>query len=125
MQLIRRICVSFTTICFLALGLGAPVNATVIGTEAYLAATDRTDRIGAIQAALARDDVRAQLVTLGVDPDQAAERVASLTEQELTTLSQHLDELPAGGSLLGVIGVVFVVLLILEITGVIDIFKKL
>jgi hypothetical protein len=32
--------------------------------------------------------------------------------------------LPAGGSLLGLIGAVFVVLLILEVTGVIDIFKK-
>ena len=36
----------------------------------------------------------------------------------------ELDKLPAGGSALGIIGAVFLVLLILEITGVIDIFKK-
>lgn len=36
----------------------------------------------------------------------------------------QVDRLPAGGSALAVIGVVFVVLLILELVGVIDIFKK-
>jgi hypothetical protein len=33
--------------------------------------------------------------------------------------------MPAGGSVLAVVGVVFIVLLILELTGVIDIFNKI
>jgi uncharacterized membrane protein (Fun14 family) len=39
-------------------------------------------------------------------------------------LADGLDEAPAGGDALAVIGIVFLVLLILELTGVIDIFKK-
>jgi uncharacterized membrane protein (Fun14 family) len=40
-------------------------------------------------------------------------------------LSSQIESLPAGGdSVLVLIGAVFVVLLILELTGVIDIFKK-
>jgi hypothetical protein len=35
-----------------------------------------------------------------------------------------MDQMPAGGDLLAVIGIVFVILLILELVGVIDIFKK-
>jgi hypothetical protein len=33
--------------------------------------------------------------------------------------------MPAGGSVLAVVGVTFIVLLILELTGVIDIFNKI
>ena len=62
---------------------------------------------------------------MGVNPSDAALRVASLNDQELATVANRLDQLPAGGDgVLAVIGIVFLVLLILELTGVIDIFKK-
>jgi uncharacterized membrane protein (Fun14 family) len=35
-----------------------------------------------------------------------------------------MDQMPAGGDALAVIGIVFLVLIILELVGVIDIFKK-
>ena len=47
-----------------------------------------------------------------------------MTPDELARLSRGLDELPAGAGALEVIGVVFLVLLLLELVGVIDIFKK-
>lgn len=78
-----------------------------------------------VQETLAREDVRSALVALGVDPAAARERVASLTPAELAALEGELEELPAGGDLLAVIGVVFVVLIILELTGVTNVFTKL
>lgn len=78
---------------------------------------------GEVQAVLARADVQQAMINLGVDPVQAQLRVASLSESELTQLQGQLDTLPAGG-ILGLIGAVFVVLLILEVTGAVDIFKK-
>lgn len=36
----------------------------------------------------------------------------------------QLEQLPAGGSALAVIGIVFLVLLILDLTGVINIFRR-
>ncbi|MGI9498663.1 MAG: PA2779 family protein [Geminicoccaceae bacterium] len=45
---------------------------------------------------LARDDVRAQMVMLGVDPAEAALRVNALTDEELILLAGRLEELPAG-----------------------------
>ena len=55
----------------------------------------------------------------------ASQRIASLNDADLNLMNQKLDQLPAGGdAFLAVIGIVFIVLLILEITGVIDIFKK-
>jgi hypothetical protein len=63
-------------------------------------------------------------VRLGVDPAAASERVASLSDEELASVAGKLDALPAGGDFFAVVGIVFVVLLILELTGVIHIFKK-
>lgn len=118
-----RFIAAFVTTCLLSLGFQS-ASAGIIGTQDYLAGIERSGRIADVQAALARADVREQLVRLGVDPVAASERVASLSDEELAMIEGKLESLPAGG-LLGVIGVVFVVLLILELVGVIDIFKKI
>jgi hypothetical protein len=73
---------------------------------------------------LDREAVQAQLVVLGVDPGAAIERVAALTDDELRSLDGRLASLPAGAGVLEVIGVVFVVLLILEVVGVINVFRR-
>jgi hypothetical protein len=60
-----------------------------------------------------------------VAPADVEARIAALTDAELNTLATQMADLPAGGdSALVVIGIVFLVLLILEAVGVIDIFKK-
>jgi hypothetical protein len=87
-------------------------------------ASTRAADLATVDAALARDEVRAQFVALGVAPEQVEARVAALTDAELRTLAGQMAELPAGGDALAVIGIVFLVLLILEAVGVIDIFKK-
>lgn len=100
-------------------------QAGVITTQQYLSAVDREAARARIDAVLAREEVRKRLELYGVDPVAADERIAALTDQELELLATELENLPAGGSLLGVVGVVFIVLLILELVGVIDIFNKI
>jgi hypothetical protein len=99
--------------------------AGVITTQQYLSAVDREAARARIDAVLAREEVRKSLEQYGVDPIAADERIAALTDQELELLATELESLPAGGSLLGVVGVVFIVLLVLELVGVIDIFSKI
>jgi hypothetical protein len=103
-------------------GFAVPAHAAVVGTGEALALDARMARIADIQSDLARDEVRHALITLGVDPQQAQARVSSLSDTELNQLAGELDTLPAGGDVLALIGAVFVVLLILELTGVINIF---
>jgi hypothetical protein len=100
-------------------------HAEVIGAGRFLDVVDRRATLDRIDAVLARSEVQRELERLGVDPAEAGERVAALNDQELILLADNLEQLPAGGSLLGTIGVVFIVLLILEITGVINIFNKI
>jgi|SRR5690606_40629884 len=99
--------------------------ATVITTGEYLGAMDRQSALARVEAVLAREEVRGHLEQLGVAPEDAARRVHSLTDAELALLAERLESLPAGGDLLGVIGVVFIVLLILELVGVTDVFSRI
>jgi len=106
-------------------GFSSGVAAAVIDTQQAVTMDARELRIAAASATLAREDVRSAMIELGADPQQAQLRVASLSDAELAQLEGRLQQLPAGGSALGLVGAVFLVLLILEITGVVDIFKKL
>ncbi|HZD53602.1 MAG TPA: PA2779 family protein, partial [Woeseiaceae bacterium] len=74
---------------------------------------------------LSRDSVRQQLEKLGVDPADAKARVASLSDAELASLDQRMNELPSGSGAIEVLGVVFLVLLVLELVGITDIFKSI
>ena len=116
---------SLLVLSLFATSLEHAASAGVIGTQQYLAALDRDAALARIDAALAKDEVRQRLEQLGVDPLAANERIAALTDQELHTLAGDLENLPAGGDLLGVAGITFIVLLILELVGVIDIFNKI
>ena len=108
-----------------AASLQSAAYAGVISTQQYLTAVDREATRQRIDAVLAREEVRNRLEQYGVDPATIDERVAALTDQELQLLATDLESMPAGGNLLGVAGVVFIVLLILELVGVIDIFNKI
>lgn len=101
-----------------------PATASVISTQQALSAEMRASTETDVRASLARDDVRQAMQQLGVDPADADTRIASLSDAELLRMQGELDQLPAGGGALAVIGVVFVVLLILELVGVINIFNK-
>jgi len=113
-------------VCMAILNLGSPLvaEAGMVGTLQAVEAHSRVGDLATVNAALARDDVRTQLVALGVEPAQVEARIAAMTDAELRTLAERMDQMPAGGDALAVIGIVFLVLLILEAVGVIDIFKK-
>lgn len=113
-------------LCLALLNLGSPLvaRAELVGTLQAVEAGTRAQDLATVTSALARDQVRSQFVALGVNPADVEARVARLTDSELRTLADRMDQMPAGGDALAIVGIVFVVLIILELVGVIDIFKK-
>jgi len=107
------------------IGMPTVALAAPIGTDTMVQLDKRGELVSRIQAQLARDDVRAQFLARGVSPAEVDARIAALSTEELQMLSLQLDDLPAGGSVLAVIGVVFVVLLILELVGVTNVFTEI
>jgi hypothetical protein len=113
-------------LCLAILNLSSPsvAQAGLVGTLQAVESHTRAQDLATVNAALARDEVRAKFIELGVNPTTVDARVAALTDSELRTLADRMDAMPAGGDFLAIVGLVFVVLMILEFVGVIDIFKK-
>ena len=126
-QLLRTTIVAPTLLLFSLMTLWLPAaNAALLGTgsaDTSPAAVQMGD--DTIQTFLTKEVVRQKLVQLGVDPELAMARASSMTPTERQYLEQKITELPAGADALAVIGVVFLVILILELVGVINIFKKI
>jgi len=121
----RRGCVVLLSASLISLGLQTPAVAGIVGTADAIASVQQQDDLATVRTVLARDDVRGRMLELGVDPAEVDGRLAALTPAELSGLAGDMQKAPAGGdSALAVIGIVFLVLLILEVTGTIDIFKK-
>jgi len=72
---------------------------------------------------LDRQDVRQQLQAKGVDMEAARSRVDALTDDEVATLNSKLDNLPAGGDIVGTAVFLFLVLLVTDILGFTKIFS--
>jgi hypothetical protein len=124
MQKLKRTTAFLVCIAILQLGSPMVAQAELIGTLQAVESAARADDLATVQSTLARADVREQFVALGVDPAKVEARLAALTDTELQALATQMQDMPAGGDALAVIGIVFLVLLILEAVGVIDIFKK-
>lgn len=108
------------------LGLPPLTLAAPIGTQELIQLEEREAYIDSIQSRLAQEEVREMLVKLGVNPIDAYQRIAALTNEELVMLEQQMDSLPAGGDgFLVVLGVVLVILIVLELTGATNVFKHL
>ncbi len=121
--LAKRMIVCLLGLSLVGVGLPPAGHAAMIGTQTLVEAEQADAGLARIDAFVAQERVRTQMLALGADPEQVRDRLSALTEEEIRLLDEQIESLPAGG-ILAVIGVVFVVLLVLEIVGVIDIFKK-
>ena len=113
--------VSVSIVC---MGFAQVAPAGMIGTGYLLEDESRAASISRMDILLARADVARQLQAFGVDQAMVMERLDALSTAELLELEGKLDSQVAGGDIIGLIGAVFVVLLILELVGVTDIFKS-
>ena len=102
--------------------IAAPASAAIVGTEQLLAQSGAQQRVDAF---LARAEVVQHLQDLGVAAADAQQRIAALTDAELEMLAHEIDQLPAGAGALEVLGIVFLVLLVLELVGVINVFSRI
>lgn len=117
---IATIAALFTT------SLSGPAAAGLVSTDTVLATEAGTADRERVRQFLARDDVRAQMSSLGVSPAEASQRVAALSDDEVRRIAGHLDDMPAGGDGLGVVigaaVLIFIVLLITDIAGLTKVF---
>ncbi len=124
LQRARAALLRLVSVSIVCMGFAQAAPAGIIGTSYMLDEESRAASLSRIDVLLARDDVGKQLEAFGVDRAMVVERLNGLSHAELVELEGTLDSQVAGGDIIGLIGAVFVVLLILELVGVTDIFKS-
>jgi hypothetical protein len=118
----RTSCTLIFTLCALSLPVGQ-VHAALIGTDAVISAAQAGQNRAHVTGFLQREDVRALLQKRGLDANTALQRVDAMTDAEVQTFADRIDNLPAGGSdVLGIVFTVFVILLITDILGLTKVF---
>lgn len=113
---------------FLSLSVqAAPAKLAMLPTldivETSQSAQERAELVSLIK----QEKVQNELIKLGVNPDEALNRIASLSASEVKSLSQQIEHAKAGGdfgvgSIIGAAIFVFIVLLITDILGFTKVF---
>jgi uncharacterized protein DUF6627 len=70
-------------------------TAGMIGSDQVTATSPQADRTTVLNF-LSRSDVANKLHTLGIDPTNAQDRVAAMSDQEVQSLAGRINAMPAG-----------------------------
>ena len=133
MNRLNRWIASLVAVCLSFAGFVLPAQAALVSTEQVAAQQgfgrtaqpslgDTAAQRDFVNATLLRADVSAALQARGVSVEQAAQRIAALSDAEVAALSHHIETAPAGADVLGVLFTVFIVLLITDILGLTKVF---
>jgi len=106
----------------LALAPMIPAQAAMIGNEQVFNQHQQGQTRDSLQQLLQQQSAHQQLQALGVSPDLVKDRIDSLTDSELARINRHVDTLDAGGNILGILLVIFIVFVITDVIGATDIF---
>lgn len=112
---------------FVAIAPLPAAQAALIGTDQVIDRMAAEDARAKVNGFLSRDDVRQQMQSLGVSPEEAKARVASLSDAEVARVAGKLETMPAGqgaaGIIIGVAVITVVVLIITDILGFTNVFS--
>jgi hypothetical protein len=125
-QLRRGVALVLAVVMFvISMPLGV-AQAALVSTEELLAAGNGAADRARVLAFLERAEVREQIAALGVDPTEAAARVAALSDAQVREIAGELEQLPAGqsavGAVVGAIVIIFLVLLVTDLLGLTNVF---
>lgn len=98
------------------------VQAAIISNNQVIDNIEQANNKEALLQAIHRIDVQEQLLSMGVNTADIENRINNMTQEEIAQLNQQFDELPAGGSVLGVVLLIFIIFVITDVIGATDIF---
>ena len=102
------------------------VLAALIDTETIIDSSHSQKARDQLTQFIAREDIQKALIANGIDPMEAEARINTLSDEEVIRISDQIEKLPAGGGaaelLLIMLLVLILVFVILDLSGVTDVF---
>lgn len=112
---------ALSILAFLSIHM-APLQAAMVDNNQLIAESEQQITKQEVLSQLDRQDVQDRLVAMGVDMDDAKQRIDQMSEQELAQIAQDFEEMPAGSGIIGAMVVIFVVLVVTDMLGATDVF---
>jgi len=97
-------------------------QAAIVSNDQIIHRIEQANDKAALLQSIQRADVQQQLASLGVNPADIETRINQMTHEEIAQLNQQMAELPAGGDVLGIIVLIFIIFVITDVIGATDIF---
>ncbi len=108
----------------LSVQFGTMAEAKMLSTDSVIAKYGENTQRDFLLSELARDDIRGQLIEMGVNPAEAESRLAALSDWEIRSMLAQFEAENAGGeAILGTLLTLFVVLLVTDFLCLTRIFK--
>lgn len=121
MKSIRKCLSILLSVTLLSMSFNS-AQAAMISNDMIINQVQHSSAKAQLMQAINRTDVKDRLLSMGVKPEDIESRVNLMTHEEIAQLNQQIDELPAGGSILGVLLIIFIVFVITDVIGATDIF---
>lgn len=122
MNTFKRLVASLVIVSTALMGLPISAHAGIVSTDQVISEQSATANRERVNSFLARQDVRQAMQDQGIDAQAAIERVQAMSDAEVAALAGRVDQAPAGGDILGLLFIVFIVLLLTDILGVTKVF---
>lgn len=110
------------TLAFFGLSI-MPLQAAMVSTNDVISTQQGEMDREVLAAVLDRADVQEQLVAMGLTVEDVEQRIAFMTNAEVAQLNQQIADLPAGGDVVAVLGVLFIVFVLTDVFGLTNVFS--
>jgi hypothetical protein len=125
MRTIRKVLALYLIVAVFSFSIVSTAGAGLVSSGDIMAQTmptmpkmNKAAYLNKIQAALETKVVMSRLAELGFTAEEIGSRLAKLSQAQLHTLSQDMDQIRAGGNaIIGALLFVFIVIIILDLTG--------
>ncbi len=105
--------------------LSTTAQAAMVSTDTIVASTSQQETRQQVMAILDQEEARDTLLSLGVEPAEVEQRVQNMSTAELQAFSQQVEDMQAGGSVVGAVVLIFVILIVLDLLGTTNIFPAI
>jgi len=109
-------------VCFLMVSFQQAVFASIVSTTELVNKQAMQAEKQRLITMLSQDQIRSQLVAMGVDPADTMKRLDNMTDEEIQSFAAQMDQMPTGSGVLELAVIVFLVLLVTDLMGYTEIF---
>ena len=103
---------------------GTKAQAEMVSTTAAISKYQAYASKDRLMSELQSEEVRSEMIAMGVDPAEAEARLAAMTDEEIAKRLAVLDEDPAGAtSIVGALLAIFLILLVTDLLCLTRVFK--